>query len=563
MPELKLENSLVNGRYEVFDRLSRGSYAEIFIARDREANGKFVVIKALNTSLQGTPDAGLERTLIENFQNEAIALDTLRHPNIILRMGHGTAADIRDIPFHYLVLEYMGGGDLLDLCRKRPGKILPIGAAVEYFRYACNALSFAHSKGFIHRDLKPNNFLLSEDKRILKVADFGVAKALTGEDMEVTRVGADIYAPPEHSPFEISGTKEKLTTSSDIYSLAKSFYTVICGRGPSAFRCDPITYFPDDVAIEPWANDLLRVLRKATEDEQAMRYFDVMEFYNDLASIAPPQPLFGESVLDEVEDDKTIVRSRSDAAIPKIQNSNVDLPNLKEAKTLPLKPAFEPALASPGAHSDYNSAIPAGVPEAAPVQKQRIVVELQSPSPPLKANLPPIGTDNKLNEQPLTRNENVQHRSIPSIKDAKKKYAKKTSSSQFNALSWIISPTFRTLIFAILMISALAGAGASVYLSRSFVEIVDFIPKIKSVGEPSEIEIVGNVAVRNCAGTGADCPIIGAVLPGSRHKVIDQASNGWYRIEVSQWDPDTDHLPFNSRGWVTDNKRYVRVVDRK
>src|SRR5262249_59961400 len=83
MPELKLENSLVDNRYEVLERLSRGSFAEIFVARDREAGGMEVVIKALNTSLQGTPDADLERTLIENFQNQAVPPDALRHPQLI------------------------------------------------------------------------------------------------------------------------------------------------------------------------------------------------------------------------------------------------------------------------------------------------------------------------------------------------------------------------------------------------------------------------------------------------------------------------------------------------
>src|SRR5262252_8310789 len=112
MPQLRLEQSLVDDRYEIADRLGLGSYSEIFVASDRETDGQQVVIKALNTSLQGTPDVELERTLIDNFQNEAICLDTVRHPHVILRLGHGTAADLLGVPFHFLVLEYMPGGDL-------------------------------------------------------------------------------------------------------------------------------------------------------------------------------------------------------------------------------------------------------------------------------------------------------------------------------------------------------------------------------------------------------------------------------------------------------------------
>ena len=104
MPELRLENSLVDDRYLVERCLGRGSYAEIFLAYDQLNEGTPAIIKSLNTSLQGTPDPELERTLVENFQNEAIALDRVRHPHIILRLGHGTAADLEGVPFHYIVL---------------------------------------------------------------------------------------------------------------------------------------------------------------------------------------------------------------------------------------------------------------------------------------------------------------------------------------------------------------------------------------------------------------------------------------------------------------------------
>ena len=109
MPELRLENSIVDDRYLVDRCLGRGSYAEIFLAYDQGRRDEAVIIKALNVTLQGSVDAELEETLIENFQNEAIALDKVRHPNIIRRLGHGTAADLEGVPFHYLLLEYMPG----------------------------------------------------------------------------------------------------------------------------------------------------------------------------------------------------------------------------------------------------------------------------------------------------------------------------------------------------------------------------------------------------------------------------------------------------------------------
>src|SRR5215831_6154023 len=144
--ELRLENSIVDDRYEVEKCLSRGSYAEIFLARDLDRSRSQVIIKALNTSLQGTPDPDLEQTLVENFQNEALALDKVRHPHIIRRLGHGTAADLEGVPFHYLVLEYMAGGDLLSLCRKSP---MSVEGALFYFQQVAEALAYAHSQHVI------------------------------------------------------------------------------------------------------------------------------------------------------------------------------------------------------------------------------------------------------------------------------------------------------------------------------------------------------------------------------------------------------------------------------
>src|ERR687883_848067 len=144
MGELKLQQSMLDGRYDVLDCLGRGSYSEVYVARDVAAlNGapRMVVIKALNTHLQGVPDPELERTLIENFRNEAVALDRVRHPNIISRLGHGTAIDLAGTTFHYLVLEYMAGGELATLCRIEP---LTLKDTLFYLEQVCAGLAHAH-----------------------------------------------------------------------------------------------------------------------------------------------------------------------------------------------------------------------------------------------------------------------------------------------------------------------------------------------------------------------------------------------------------------------------------
>src|SRR5688500_17928749 len=150
MKELSLNNCRLDKRYDIREQLGRGSYAEIYLARDILASPQSphsqVVIKALNVFLQDDLDDDLERTLVENFQNEAIALDRVRHPNIISRIGHGTARDLTGTVFHYLVLEYLSGGDLQSLLRKQR---VPLEQALDYVEQICAGLGHAHSRGII------------------------------------------------------------------------------------------------------------------------------------------------------------------------------------------------------------------------------------------------------------------------------------------------------------------------------------------------------------------------------------------------------------------------------
>lgn len=302
MAELKLENSIVDDRYYVERSLGCGSYAEIFVAHDQRHNHLPVIIKALNTSLQGTPDVELERTLVENFQNEAIALDKVRHPFIIRRLGHGSAADLTGKVFHYLVLEYMPGGDLLSLCSRRP---LPLSQASVYFEQVAEALAYAHSQQVIHRDIKPKNLLLSENHEVVKIADFGVAKMTQVDgDYEITRVGTNVYAPPEHHPDSDSDMMhEKLTPSADVYSLAKTIYTAMTGRAPRQFSRKPISSLPAELTGEVWGQEFLRVLQKATAMRVAERYASIHQFWEDFAKLNSLAP-------SDETDETTVVRKR-------------------------------------------------------------------------------------------------------------------------------------------------------------------------------------------------------------------------------------------------------------
>ena len=301
MSELKLQQSRLDGRYDILECLGRGSYAEIYVANDNaalEGAPRTIVIKALNLYLQDAPDVELERTLVTNFQNEAVALDRVRHPNVINRLGHGTAIDLAGTTFHYIVLEYLPGGDLFALTKTRP---LSLKRALHYLEQVCSGLAHAHKCGVIHRDIKPQNLLLTADQETVKIADFGVAR-IDATEGAITRVGTNIYSAPEHNPLMQTGqldtgslrlSSDHLTPAADIYSLAKTMYTLLAGESPRRFAQHAITELPQHLREEFWANAVLRVLEKATQHRPDARYQTVEEFWDDIAdaSLPPTRPL--------------------------------------------------------------------------------------------------------------------------------------------------------------------------------------------------------------------------------------------------------------------------------
>jgi serine/threonine protein kinase len=559
MQELKLEQSLVDERYQILERLGRGSYAEIFLARDWEAAKsdaeatlpQEVVIKALNPGLQGTPDADLERTLIENFQNEAIALDTVRHPHVILRLGHGTAADLRGTPFHYLVLEYMPGGDLLKRCREQPGNALSLTESLFYFRQVCEGLAYAHSRGIIHRDLKPNNFLLSRDHRIVKIADFGVAKLGVGQDepfSEVTRVGAGLYAPPEHHPEvnpnrEQAGSPTPLTPSADIYSLAKSFYTVLVGRPPSPFKCAPITALP-----EPWAGSevggaLLRVLRRATDDRPEARYQTVPEFWQDLVLAGARADQAGELEAAEGEA-TTIVRARlrvQPGQLPqKPDQPHFDLSfaagTRGEARSAPSPRAEEGKGGGPVLTS------PPGETKREPARRERrtgrVVIELPSSPAAEQEGLPgrPAGgVAGKRRARPWRRQPERAGKSAVARPEG-----------------W-----WRRLIRHRYGVG-LAAVGLLVILSLVYVSVRQWTGRGRAAAQ-GEIEVVVS-ALNVRGGPGASEPVLGVIARGSRHPLLTVNRQQWMQIEVTQWDETYPHPPRKVQGWVYGSGDYIRIL---
>jgi serine/threonine protein kinase len=504
MSELKLQQSRLDNRYDVLECLGRGSYAEIYVANDNaaaEGAPRTIVIKALNLYLQDAPDVELERTLVSNFQNEAVALDRVRHPNVINRLGHGTAIDLSGTTFHYIVLEYLPGGDLFQLTKTRP---LPIKRALHYLEQVCSGLAHAHKCGVIHRDIKPQNLLLTADKEIVKIADFGVAR-LEGADGAITRVGTNIYSAPEHNPSMHTGQllttglklpHEHLTPAADIYSLAKTTYTLLAGESPRRFAQHALTELPEHLRDEPWGRAVLRVLEKATQNLPEARYQTVEEFWDEIAdaSLPPTLPL-------------------------KMAPPELHLVRRKPSEDLSVEPEEEfTEAAPPRPHFD----VPAPVLSDIDTQKRpRIVVPINEARRQIRER------------QELHEYERRIERSRPPVE------------------SVLPASRRRRALVALGLILAFSGMllATHKYVTTRWNPLTPVVEQV--VGRQGVTTT--DVNLRPVASAANDP--IGLAESGSKVKVLS-ADNNWYEVQVMEHGrPKTD--PYSSdRGWI--NKRYVK-----
>jgi serine/threonine protein kinase len=517
MAELKLQQSRLDGRYDILECLGRGSYAEIYVARDNAAPDgapETIVIKALNTFLQETPDLDLEHTLVANFQNEAVALDRVRHPNIINRLGHGTAIDLAGTTFHYLVLEYLPGGDMLALSRNHP---LTIDKTLYYLEQVCAGLAHAHRCGVIHRDIKPQNLLLTADHKTVKIADFGVAR-LEATEGAITRVGTNIYSAPEHNPLVQTaaldtgslGGRQPLTPSADVYSLAKTAYSLLAGESPRRFAQHAITDFPQSISGHYWATPVLRVLEKATQSRPPNRYQSVEEFWDDLSEAAlRPTELLSPQQLE--------ARRRPS------EDLDVDKQNFTEVP--PPQARFEPTESTPRPNQN--------VPVAG---RPRIVVPVST--------LPAMSERQRAKLERKRAADNV--RSMPNRRADVNLPVNKSSGAP---------PRSRRLLVATALILAFSGMllATHKYVTSHWNPLIE-IPRV------GDLFVVGregmtttDVNLRPEAST-SNAPI-GLAENGSRVKILSTNTN-WYEVQVVEHGRPKADAFSSDRGWI--NKKFVK-----
>ena len=265
---------------ELGARIGRGGSGLVFRARDRR-DAREVAIKVLDPTLGASPE------FAERFTREAQVLARLDHPNILAVHRHGRAGGL-----FYLVLEYVAGASLRDVMES--GELAP-ERALAIVPQICDALEFAHARGVVHRDVKPENILLDAHDGV-KVADFGLAKRLGGDATNegLTSTGAALgtlrYAAPEQldRPLEVDHR-------ADIYSLGVVFYEMLTGEIPMGRFAPPSRKARVDERVD-------EVVLHMLESDQAARYARASAVKGDLAAItagwdpsSPPRPEAGGS----------------------------------------------------------------------------------------------------------------------------------------------------------------------------------------------------------------------------------------------------------------------------
>lgn len=203
---------LLGDRYEIERELGAGSSAVVYLARDRRLD-RLVALKVLR------PELNDDREYVARFQTEARAAASLTHPNVVAIYDFG-----RGGAYNYIAMEYVAGGNLKALIERHgalsPAQAVPIAGQV------LAALSAAHARGIVHRDVKPQNILLTGDQTA-KVTDFGIAHlGNVGQTEKGLTLGTALYMSPEQA------LGERVTPASDIYSFGVVLFEMLAGVPP-------------------------------------------------------------------------------------------------------------------------------------------------------------------------------------------------------------------------------------------------------------------------------------------------------------------------------------------
>ena len=268
---------IIAERYEILGKIGTGGMADVYKAKDHKLN-RFVAVKVLK------PEFREDTTFIRKFRSEAQAAAVLTHPNIVNVFDVGD-----DNGVYYIVMELIEGITLKEYISKK-GR-LSVKEATSIAIQVSMGLEAAHSHGIVHRDVKPQNIIISMDGKV-KVTDFGIARAASSNTISSNVMGSVHYSSPEQVRGGYSDEK------SDIYSLGITMYEMVTGKVPFdgdttvaiAIKHLQEEMVPPSVFAEDLPHSLEQIILKCTQKSVDRRYQNMEAVIADLKhSLIDPQ----------------------------------------------------------------------------------------------------------------------------------------------------------------------------------------------------------------------------------------------------------------------------------
>ncbi len=261
-------------RYQIEEKIAEGGMARVYRGRDLLLK-RTIAIKILKDQMTG------DAAFIRRFEREAQSAAGLSHPNIVNVYDVGDEDGI-----YYIIMELIDGKNLKEYIKEK-GRLSTLEAA-KITRQIAEALQVAHEFGVVHRDIKPQNILLTRDGSV-KVTDFGIAIAGDGATVTIGNeiIGSVQYFSPEQARGEVAGKK------SDLYSLGIILYEILTGKVPYSGE-SPVAVamkhlqeqiIPPRRLVSSIPDSLEQVVMKAVEKDSADRYSSIDEFLEDLKSV--------------------------------------------------------------------------------------------------------------------------------------------------------------------------------------------------------------------------------------------------------------------------------------
>ncbi|HPU44099.1 MAG TPA: CHASE2 domain-containing protein [Dictyoglomaceae bacterium] len=279
IPKERLEGMVIKKRYKILKKLGSGGMATVYLALDLPTK-KEVAIKILH------PQYSEDKEIIARFIREIETCKILDHSNIVKVLDHGKEED-----YLFMVMEYVSGKDLKKILEEKGP--LPVPFVTEVIKKVVEALSYANSKDIVHRDIKPQNIMITNEGNV-KLMDFGIARI--GGTSTLTQTGVFMGTPQYASPEQLEG--KKIDIRSDIFSLGIVFYETLTGIIPYAedttislmlkrYQED----LPDIRKINPNIPEgIAKIIEKMTARFPEFRYQTPKELLEDLKRGYPLHP---------------------------------------------------------------------------------------------------------------------------------------------------------------------------------------------------------------------------------------------------------------------------------